>query len=98
MSDLPNEEILWKIGHIREEGWVNMSNIAGVKDIADQLGWDDLVTWIEEEVERGSGYNYHGETWLKAATAAATGDRKQLDYGGKTWIVLEAGGEIQIQR
>lgn len=96
MSELPNDEILRKIGYIREEGWVNMNNVSGVKDIADQLGWDDLIEWIEEEVEIGSGHNYDGETWLKAAVAAATGDKKRQDVMGETFINLESGGEMKI--
>lgn len=97
MGDIPNDDILWKIGYIREQGWVNMANVPGVKDIAEQLEWDDLVEWIEEEVEIGSGHNHNGEVWFKAATAAATGDRKRVDVpGGTTYIELESGGEIEI--
>ena len=96
MSNLPDEDILWKIGHIREEGWVNMNNVSGVKDIAEQLEWYDLVDWIEEEVEIGSGHNYDGETWLKAAQAAATGDRKRVDVMGKSFVDLDAGGEMKL--
>lgn len=96
MSNLPNDEILWKIAHIRQEGWVNMMNVEGVKDIAEQLEWYDLVDWIEEEIEIGSGHNHDGETWLKAATAAATGDKKRQDVMGKTHINLESGGEIKM--
>lgn len=97
MTELPDEDILWKIGYIREEGWVNMANVPGVKDIAEQLEWYDLVDWIEEEVEIGSGHNHDGETWLKAATAAATGDRKKIDVVGTSHIQLDSGGEMKIQ-
>lgn len=96
MTELPNEDILWKIAHIRSEGWVNMNHVSGVKDIAEQLEWFDLVDWIEEEVEVGSGHNHDGETWLKAATAAATGERRTISVMGETLIQIEAGGTIKI--
>ena len=96
MPELPDDEILWKINYIREEGWVNMHNVPGVKDIAEQLEWDDLVEWIEEEVEIGSGHNYNGEAWLRAATAAVTGNRKRQDVMGDSFINLDSGGEMKL--
>jgi len=96
MSGLPSEEILWKINYIREEGWTNMGSVSNVKDIARQLEWFDLVEWIEEEVEIGSGHNYDGETWFKAAQAAATGDRKKVEVFGEAYIDTDIGGEIRI--
>lgn len=96
MSELPDEDILWKIAHIREERWVNMLDVPAIKDIAEQLEWYDLVEWIEEEVEIGSGHNYDSETWLKAASAAATGDRKRVDVMGNSYVHLDAGGEIKL--
>lgn len=96
MNELPDEEILWMLSYIQDEGYVNMNSVQGVKNIAQQLDLSDLVEWIEEKVEIGSGHNHDFETWLKAVTAAATGDRKQVSIPGTTFIHLDTGGEIRI--
>lgn len=90
MTELPNEDILWKLNHIRREGWCNMHSVDCVKDAAQQIGWDDLVGFIEEEVEIGSGHNYDGETWIAALQAAVktheSGERQELEAGGSIMV------------
>lgn len=94
---IPKEDLLSKLAHIRRMGWVNMHNIEGVKDAAEQLGWKGLVKWIEEEIEIGSGHNHDYETYLKAITAAATGDEKVIQVKGTFYIQVDFGGEMRIR-
>jgi len=43
-----NDKVLQQQEAIRESGMINMFDMGGVKDIAQQMGSDELVEFIEE--------------------------------------------------
>lgn len=55
--EVPDEvdDFYLKLWLIRDTGATNMMNPQGVADVADQLGYDDFVEWLEPE--RGTRYN-----------------------------------------
>lgn len=86
MSEIPSDDVLWKLNHIRREGYCNMFNVHCIRDVADQLGWDDLIEWMDEEVFE-STYRVNGEVMRRALKLAVS---ENEDYNAGA-VKLENG-------
>jgi len=85
--EVPDEvdDFYLKLWLIRDTGAVNMMNAEGIADVADQLGYDDFVDWLEPE--RGTRYNedYYALLRSKVDTVVEM-ENGRVNVGETSWV------------
>lgn len=78
--DVP-EEIFSQLEAVRLSGHVNMLNAAGVQDVAEQCGFEELANWLSDRRNRMHEYPKLLEDGAKRIIELEIGAKIELERG-----------------